>query len=556
MNTKPAEDLTDRTSPLWGFDFTQAWLDGNNHVRAALPSVPDLLESRIQALNSGSDNCRWQAWSPDEIQELKQFNLEAGNTAGASLCDRLSQPSTRVVVTGQQPNLLVSPLYILYKALSAVAWARKLSEELAQDVLPVFWVASDDDDFAELKQAWMPAWNGELIDVGRRISRGSNLAAGTPAFQWNLRESTPRLVSDITRALGDWPQGKAIVQWLTSEIQSEPSFERLYCRLLAQLLGHDFPVIFVAPRLKAMRRRGAPVLAADLTLHGKVNDAVTKAADALTDNGYPVSLARGPEALNMFWLNEGRRCRLIREEDQIIAINPSTQKEIRRFSETELQTHLQNTPEEFAPNVITRPVIQDTALPTLLYIGGPGELAYLAALAAAYDQLGCPRSAVAPRTFITLNGHSSFSSGLQSSAHKEPDNLLMQNTTTAALTSELTRMTLDIEIRLQTMHRLAAHEGLQITPALDKTHAHVMRGIGQLKHRLAKQLLPEQWQQHARAATLHHPAGRTQERTLSPWTFVKVNHWDALAHHLYNSIDFTTAGPHVAELPPWIKDQI
>ncbi len=556
MNTKPAEDLTDRTSPLWGFDFTRAWLDGNDKVRAALPSVPDLLKARTQALESGADPCRWQPWTPEEIQELKQFNLEAGNPAGASLCDRLSRPTTRVVVTGQQPNLLVSPLYILYKALSAVAWARKLSNQLGQDVLPVFWVASDDDDFAELKQASMPAWNGELIDVGRRISRGGDLAAGSPAYQWSLTESASRLISDVNRALKGWPQGKAIAEWLAAEIQREPNFERLYCHLLAELLGEDFPVIFVAPRLKVMRRRGAPVLSADLTLHGKVNNAVTSAADALTSMGYPVSLNRGPEALNMFWLKEGRRCRLIREGDQVAAIDPATQKEIHRFSEAELQTRLQNAPEEFAPNVVTRPVIQDTALPTLLYIGGPGELAYLAALAAAYDQLGCPRSAVAPRSFITINGDRFNNNGVQTWAEKEPDNLLMQNGTSAALQAELTRMTLDIETRLQTMHRLAAHENLHITSALEKTHAHVLRGIGQLKHRLAKQLLPEQWQQHARAATLYYPAGKIQERTLSPWTFVKVDQWDALAHHLYDSIDFTTAGPHTTELPPWIKGQI
>ncbi|HPS01661.1 MAG TPA: bacillithiol biosynthesis BshC, partial [Candidatus Sumerlaeota bacterium] len=91
-------------------------------------------------------------WTPAERAALWEVNRGAGEHAAVKRnIEALGDPATRVVVAGQQAGLFLSPLYILYKALAAVRWAERLTDLLEQPVVPVFWVASDDHDFEEVR---------------------------------------------------------------------------------------------------------------------------------------------------------------------------------------------------------------------------------------------------------------------------------------------------------------------------------------------------------------------------------------------------------------------
>ena len=79
--------------------------------------------------------------------------LRAGNPESASL-DQLAQPGTVAVVTGQQGGLLSGPAYTVYKALTAVKITRQLQQEGVRAV-PVFWLATEDHDLAEVDHAWV-----------------------------------------------------------------------------------------------------------------------------------------------------------------------------------------------------------------------------------------------------------------------------------------------------------------------------------------------------------------------------------------------------------------
>src|SRR5256884_1846648 len=79
--------------------------------------------------------------------------------------DQLAAGEVLVVTTGQQPGLLTGPLYTVYKAFSAMALARRLARERRTPVVPVFWVAGDDHDFAEANHTYFLDKNGELAQV-------------------------------------------------------------------------------------------------------------------------------------------------------------------------------------------------------------------------------------------------------------------------------------------------------------------------------------------------------------------------------------------------------
>jgi bacillithiol biosynthesis cysteine-adding enzyme BshC len=553
MSIEP-ESLTHSLSPLQGFDFTRDWVAGREFPRRYLAAADEVTGERLAALSGGA----WTPWTSDEIAEVRDFNRAVGNDAGAVMAEELGKSDALVIVTGQQPDLLAAPLYVLHKALSACAWARRVSEEHGRPVVPVFWVASDDDDFAELKQAKLVTYKGELVDVGARMSRGRGLNAGTPAYSWSIAEGGPRLQNDIRKALTGWPAGDETAEWLAEQIKKHQDFESLFCSLLAHLLGPEFPVLFVAPRLKVFRRRQASVLSADIDLHGDLNNTISQAASEFQRAGYPVTLQRDADALNFFWLNNGRRHRLVEADGEVAAIDPQQHKEARRFTKDQLRELLNSEPESFAPNVVTRPVIQDVTLPTAAYIAGPGELAYLAVLGEAYDRFGCMRSAVIPRTLVTMDPQGILRewSGVEPPEHAADAVLSRGGGSAEILLDQVTDFMAEIAQNIERMRIASAGLAPEVQKALDKSERHLMHGIDQLKGRLARQAVPEEWNRAARLSTIMSPAGGAQERTLAPWNFVKAGEWDALARHLMSAVDYTATAPQTAPLPAWMGDAI
>src|SRR5207244_735988 len=59
-------------------------------------------------------------------------------------------------------------------------------------------------------------------------------------------------------------------------------------------------------------------------------------------------------------------------------------------------------PDGFSPNVLLRPIVQDTLFPTICYVAGPNELAYLGQLRGVYEHFGVPMPLFYPRATATI----------------------------------------------------------------------------------------------------------------------------------------------------------
>src|SRR5690606_24662388 len=75
---------------------------------------------------------------------------------------------------------------------------------------------------------------------------------------------------------------------------------------------------------------------------------------------------------NLFYLGDGNiRERIVCENETYYVLNSSY-----KFTQEEIMDELNSFPEKFSPNVLLRPLYQETVLPNLAYIGGSGEIAY------------------------------------------------------------------------------------------------------------------------------------------------------------------------------------
>ena len=271
-----------------------------------------------------------------------------------------------VVTTGQQPGLFTGPLYTIYKALSAIALARRLERDWHLPVVPVFWVAGDDHDFAEGNHAGVLDRQGELADF---VLRDRSPEAPLRPLARELCGPEAQATLDRLRDTTPDTEFKAeVLRWLGNAYRPEASLADACAAALDALLGPRGLVVLRA------YDRGAKTVAAETLLRGL---AVT-----LPDGYTPVLLeaAQGRDRL--------------RQDGDVW----QTRRSAERFTRAALERIAADEPDRLSPNVLFRPVIEAVMLPSVAYAAGPAELEYLPEAAPLYALApGAHRQAAVPR---------------------------------------------------------------------------------------------------------------------------------------------------------------
>jgi bacillithiol biosynthesis cysteine-adding enzyme BshC len=310
--------------------------------------------------------------------------LRAQNGESESL-DRLAQPGTVAVVTGQQVGLFSGPAYTIYKALTAVKLARNLTERGIQAV-PVFWLATEDHDFAEVNQCWTFNPAHQAIELAARDYDAAAIA-GRPVGQVAI-EHYP--TDALRRSLEGFPFGEELAAMVEGAYTSGATFGAAFGALLRQLLP-SYGLLHVDPMLPAIRELAAPTVRAALAQAPELTAALLDRNRELTEAGYHAQVHVEDHTSLVFLLEGGRRIALKRKGAEYTANG-------RRFSTQDLIERAAS----LSPNALLRPVAQDTILPTVAYIGGPAELAYLAQSEVIYRRVLGRMPVAVPRSGFTL----------------------------------------------------------------------------------------------------------------------------------------------------------
>jgi uncharacterized protein YllA (UPF0747 family) len=279
--------------------------------------------------------------------------------------DRLEAGEVLVVTTGQQPGLFTGPLYTVYKALSAIALARRLERERRAPVVPVFWVAGDDHDFAEANHTWFLNASGDLVRIVLR-----ERPADAPLVPVAREPCGPEILTALGQLRDGTPETEfkhGVMEWLERWYRPEAMLADAFAGALHALLGPRGLVVLRA------YDAGAKRIAAPWVLKG---------LDVTLPDGYtPVFVEAG----------QGRD-RLERAGDGFV-----TRRSGERFTRAALERIAAEAPDRLSPNVLLRPVVEAALLPTVAYAGGPAELKYLQDAAPLYDTLGVTRQPPVPR---------------------------------------------------------------------------------------------------------------------------------------------------------------
>jgi len=326
------------------------------------------------------------------ILERQNLSWDASPQTLANLA-RLRRGAV-AVVTGQQVGLFGGPMFAIYKALTAV----KLAEEATAagvDAVPVFWLATSDHDLAEVNHISLPGPDGLL----RTLTTSSHGVAGAPVSDVRLGEEILPVVQEAASLLGD----SEASQFLRESYRPGETLGTAFARFYARLFG-AWGVILLDASDAELHRVAAPIYRAAVERAEELDAALIARGQALEGAGYHQQVKVTASSVLLFAMREGARTAMHRRvsgantAEFVIGSEPVAEK----LSSAELLDRIATAPENFSPNVLLRPVVQDYLLPTLAYTGGAAEAAYFAQVGAVYEMVLRRVTPIVPRFSATL----------------------------------------------------------------------------------------------------------------------------------------------------------
>jgi len=293
-------------------------------------------------------------------------------------------------VTGQQVGLFGGPLFSIFKALTAV----KLAEQATAagvDCVPVFWLATEDHDLAEVNHVSLLSEHGlpeRLVVESRGID---DAPVGTVKFGPEIEPVVERAAA----LLGD----SEVTTWLRQAYRPGESLGSAFALLFARLFA-EWGVILLDPAEKDFHHLAKPLFRAAIERVSELDEALLARGKALEAAGYHQQVKVTSATTLLFEVKNGARTVVRRRSNDANGGEFAVGEE--RSSSKELVERIEEAPETFSPNALFRPVVQDYLLPTLVYTGGAAEVAYFAQAAVVYEKLLGRVTPILPRFSATL----------------------------------------------------------------------------------------------------------------------------------------------------------
>jgi bacillithiol synthase len=324
------------------------------------------------------------------VATLTEQNKKFGSTDKAlDNIALLQRPTTYAIVTGQQVGLFGGPLYTILKTITAIKLSDRLKQKYPEnDFVPVFWVEGEDHDFAEMNHI-------SILDGENKPVRVEYLPGGVmpernlgPIGELHFDATLDTTIAQLEGMLQKTDFTADLIARLRAAYSSGRTFTQGFTSWL-NFLFEDYGLVFMSVNHPAFKKLLSPLFTKEITEYPRTSQTVIRQSAELEDKYHAQIKAK---SLNLFLFHKGGRY-LIEPREHDFSL-----KGTRHFlNKDELLRIALDTPEMLSPNVVLRPLAQDTLLPTLAYIAGPSEIAYYAQLKPVYEEFGITQPIIYPR---------------------------------------------------------------------------------------------------------------------------------------------------------------
>jgi bacillithiol biosynthesis cysteine-adding enzyme BshC len=284
-----------------------------------------------------------------------------------------------LVTTGQQPGLFGGPLYSLYKAVTAIRLAQALEDRMGKTVLPLFWVASDDHDWAEANHTFVVGVDNELHEVSLPAP---DTERHPPLHRVPCGERIEDLRDSFLQVLPNTEFKEEVSALLRAAVTPGATLPGAFAAILEALLGRH-GLLFTDAAHPVVKEASLPLLLAELDRAAEMEEVLRGTAERLQAAGYGLQVPLLEGGVNLFLEGAAGRERLYRDGD---GFRLRTSGE--HVSAAAVAERAGSDPTVLTPNVLLRPVVESIVFPTVAYVAGPGETAYFAQISdyfAAHD---------------------------------------------------------------------------------------------------------------------------------------------------------------------------
>lgn len=440
-----------------------------------------------------------------------------------SQLDRLRDPAVLVVTTGQQPALFTGPAYCVYKALSAAALATRLAARWERPVVPVFWVAGDDHDWAEARSA---SWLGDddaLVTVSLRDRNATEPMR--PLWREPLGSEVTRALERARDTFPRTPHRDATVAWLERHFVPSATVATASAAALAELLA-PYGIVCFDPTHPAAKRSAARHVVKALGLAADLDRDLGRRATELVSEGRDPGIAVGDGATLVMLEGEQGRDRLVLDGAGYV-----TRRSGERFTLDDLQHIAADTPERLSANVLLRPAIESALLPTVAYCAGPGELRYLPLAKPVFERMRLHRPEPVPRwSGRVIEAHAERTArkfGVSITELGDPSVNVLASAANGMVPDAARRTTDALRRALEAEYEALGREAVAIDPTLERPVAGALGRSLDAVARVERKLTRAVRRRHAielgqleRARSSLLPGGAPQERVLTAASFL------------------------------------
>jgi bacillithiol biosynthesis cysteine-adding enzyme BshC len=466
--------------------------------------------------------------------------------------NKLNDPGSVVVIGGQQAGVLTGPLFSIYKCLSIILLAKKQEERLGVPVIPLFWIAGEDHDFAEINHTY-------VFSAGKPEKRTVRQSSSSKQSVSDIKIDKKEMgvwLDKVVKSYGETKHTKEILRLLHAGLRDSETYVDFFSRLIMTLFKKEGLVLLDSgdPELREIE---SPFLTEMIVENEPIYDSARKGLLLLHEKGYQQPLMMEDDNANLFYHFDGERILLERDEEGWFRGKNNECM----LSREELLDIASRQPQSLSNNVVTRPLMQELLFPTLAFIAGPGEIAYWASLKDVFHHFDRKMPPLVPRLNVTLIDD-------KTNQWLKDRNFLLQTVLTKGVSEEKerwfqTQKSSDVESTVrrtkqdighvhEAMRTMAEKIDSNLAPIAEKNLEHIYTQIDYLSEQMDRSLrikYGKQLKKYDDVDALLHPHNQPQERMWNVFPFINGFGFELIEHLLKG--EFECNGKHKVVFLPY-----